>query len=193
MSEAPQPHERIAARLERLAEMDLAAAEHVHAQLVATSEPAAVAELARAYQRASRTARQTLMLQMRHAKACEEAEARAARDAPEPISDADAAYDRLVSGRIEVLQDAVGRVAAAAHPDKPRLQREALDRLDIELDDVSEEDEFIDEPLHDQVVAVCERLRLPPALARQWETLPPPPETFDPATAAPPVPAADTG
>ena len=39
MSEAPQPHDRIAARLERLAEMDLAAAEHVHAQLLATTEP----------------------------------------------------------------------------------------------------------------------------------------------------------
>ena len=166
MSEAPQPHDRIAARLERLAEMDLAAAEHVHAQLVATSEPAAVAELARAYQRASRTARQTLMLQMRHMKACEEAEARATRDAPEPISDADAAYDRLVSGRIEVLQDAVGRIAAAAHPDKPRLQREALDRLDIEIDDWAEDDDFLAGDLDDKVVEACERLCLPLTLAQ---------------------------
>ena len=194
MSEAPQPHDRIAARLERLAEMDLAAAEHVHGQLLATSEPAAVAELARAYQRASRTARQTLMLQMRHMKACEEAEARAARDAPEPISDADAAYDRLVSGRIEVLQDAVGRIAAAAHPDKPRLQREALDRLDIEIDDWAEDDEFLAGDLDDKVVEACERLCLPLTLARQWEDLPKPAQSFDPAAAPPPpVAHADTG
>ena len=180
MSEAPTLSERIAARLERLAEMDLAAAEHVHAQLVASTEPKITAELSRAYQRASRTLRQTLMLQMKHER--EQAAAAARTPAERPFSDADRAFSRLVNARIEDLQDAVGRVAAAAHPDRPRLQREALDRLDIELDDVSEEDEFIDEPLHDQVVAVCERLRLPPALAQQWETLPPPPETFDPAT-----------
>ena len=192
-----EPHDRIAARLERLAELDLAAAEHVHAQLVATSEPAAVADLARAYQRSSRTARQTLMLQMRHMKACDEAAAkaaaRAAQDVEPPMSDADAAYDRLVTGRIEVLQDAVGRIAAAVHPDKPRLQREALDRLDIEIDDW-DDDEFLAGDLDDKVVEACERVCLPTDLARQWEDLPKPAQTFDPATAPPPpVPNADTG
>src|SRR5688572_23393319 len=189
-----EPHDRMAARLERLAEMDLAAAEHVHAQLLATSEPETVADLARAYQRASRTARQTLMLQMRHLKACEDAEARAAKDADPPVSDADLAYNRLVNGRIEVLQDAVGRIAAAAHPDKPRLQREALDRLDIEIDDWTEEDDFLKDDVDDKVVEACERLCLPTDLARQWEDLPKPAHTFDPATAPPPpVPHADTG
>jgi hypothetical protein len=193
MSEAPPLSDRIAARLERLAELDLAAAEHVHAQLVATSEPAATADLARAYQRASRTARQTLMLQMRHMKACDEAEARTARHADAPVSAADSAYDRLVTGRIEVLQDAVGRIAAAAHPDKPRLQREALDRLDIEIDDW-DDDDFLAGDLDDKVVEACERLCLPTDLARQWEDLPKPAQTFDPATALPPeVPHADTG
>src|SRR5688572_5002365 len=180
-----ESHDRMAARLERLAEMDLAAAEHVHAQLLATREPAAVADLARAYQRASRTARQTLMLQMRHMKACDDAEARAAKGAPPPVSDADAAYDRLVTGRIKVLQDAVGRIAAAAHPDKPRLQREALDRLDIEIDDWDDE-EFLEGDLDDKVVEACERICLPTDLARQWEDLPKPTQTFDPATAPPP-------
>jgi len=193
MSEAPTLTDRIAARLERLAEMDLAAAEHVHAQLLASSEPKTTAELSRAYQRASRTLRQTLMLQMKHERDQAAAAARAERTAERPFSDADRAFTRLVNARIEDIQDAVGRVAAAAHPDRPRLQREALDRLDIDLDDWAEEDDFIDEPLHDQVVAICERLGLPPELAQQWETLPPPPQTFDPATAAPPVPAADTG
>ena len=85
-------------------------------------------------------------------------------------------------------------MAAAAHPDKPRLQREALDRLDIELDDWSDEDEFIEQRLDELIVEACERVGLPLALARQWETLPKPAQTFDPAAAPPPpVPAADTG
>ena len=188
-----EPHDRIAARLERLAELDLAAAEHVHAQLLATTEPAVVADLARAYQRASRTARQTLMLQMRHMKACDDAEAKAAKDAEPPVSDADLAYNRLMNGRIAVVQDAVGRIAAAAHPDKPRLQREALDRLDIEIDDWDDE-EFLAGDVDDRVVEACERLGLPVALARQWEDLPKPAHTFDPATAPPPpIPTTDTG
>ena len=191
MSEAPTLSDRIAARLERLAELDLAAAEHVHAQLVASAEPKTTAELSRAYQRASRTLRQTLMLQMKHER--DQAAAAARTPAERPFSDADRAFTRLVNARIGDVQDAVGRVAAAAHPDRPRLQREALDRLDMDLDDWSEEDDFIEQRLDDLIVEACERVGLPLELARQWETLPPPPETFDPATATPPVPTADTG
>jgi len=192
MSEATPLSDRIAARLERLAEMDLAAAEHVHAQLLASTEPKTTAELSRAYQRASRTLRQTLMLQMKHERDREAAAAR--KPAEQPVSDADRAFTRLVNGRIEDVQDAVGRVAAAAHPDRPRLQREALDRLDIELDDWSDEDDFIEQRLDDLIVEACERVGLPLDLARQWEDLPKATETFDPATAPPPaVPEADTG
>jgi len=194
MSEALTLSDRIAARLERLAEMDLAAAEHVHAQLLASAEPKTTAELSRAYQRASRTLRQTLMLQMKHERDQAAAEARAARTAERPFSDADRAFTRLVNGRIEDVQDAVGRVAAAAHPDRPRLQREALDRLDIELDDWSDEDDFIEQRLDDLIVEACQRVGLPLDLAQQWEDLPKATETFDPATAPPPaVPEADTG
>ena len=191
MSEAPPLTDRIAARLERLAEMDLAAAEHVHAQLLATTEPKALADASRAYQRASRTLRQTLMLQMKLAREQAEAAARAARGAEPPASEADAAHERIVSGRIEELQDAVGRVAAAAHPDAPKRQREALDRLDVELDDWADAEDLILERFDDLVVTACERVGLPIALARQWEDLPQPAETFDPATAA--LPVADTG
>ena len=182
--------DRIAARLERLAEMDLAAAEHVHAQLMASTEPKATAELARAYQRASRTLRQTLMLQMKRAR--EPAEV--ARRALAPY--AEMTHDLLVGERIEQLQDAVGRVAAAAHPDSPELQREALDRLDEELDDWTIDDEdFMAGRLHDMVVELCEDVGLPKALALQWESLPKAPKTFDPAAAPPTlaVPTADTG
>ena len=189
MSEALSLSDRIAARLERLAEMDLAAAEHVQAQLLATTEPKETADLARAYQRASRTLRQTLMLQMKHAR--DQAEAERGEEQP-AVSIGDAAYNRLVNARIADIQGAVARVAAAAHPDNPRLQREALDRLDIELDDWADEDDFIDRPLDPMVVDACESIRLPTALAQQWQELPRPAETFDPAT-TPPPPLTDTG
>ena len=192
MSEALSLSDRIAARLERLAEMDLAAAEHVQAQLLATTEPKTTAELSRAYQRASRTLRQTLMLQMKHARDEADAEARAERAAEPAPSFGDLAYDRLVNARIEEVQGAVGRVAAATHPDNPRLQREALDRLDVELDDWADEEDFIDGRLDEMVVAACEAIGLPTALAYQWKQLPEPTQTFDPAE-APPPPLTDTG
>ena len=187
MSEALSLSDRIAARLERLAEMDLAAAEHVQAQLLATTEAKETADLARAYQRASRTLRQTLMLQMKH----ERDQAQAEKDDTPAVSIGDAAYNRLVNARIADIQGAVARVASAAHPDQPRLQRETLDRLDVELDDWADEDDFIDRPLDAMVVDACESLRLPLALARQWQDLPSPAETFDPAET--PSPILDTG
>ena len=104
------------------------------------------------------------------------------------------AYNRLAGLRIADLQDAVGRVAAAAHPESPRLQREALDRLDYEIDrwNDDEDDALIVERLDDLVAEACERAGLPLDLARRWEDLPPAPEIFDPAE-NPPVPQADTG
>ena len=190
MSEAQSVRDRIAARLERLAELDLAAAEHVHAQLMASTEPATTTDLSRAYQRASRTLRQTLMLQMRHEKGCAEAEAKADREAePEPTL-GEAALDRLIDARTTGLQDAVGRIAAAEYPDSPRRQREYLDRLDVEIDEW-DETEFLADDLDDKVVEACERIRLPTTRARQWEDLPPAPITFDPAETPPPT--ADTG
>src|SRR5204863_2613063 len=79
MSEAPQPAHRTAALLDRLIDMDMAAAEHVHAQLLAATEPSEVASLSRAYNRCSRAVRQCMMLRMRYDKDRAEAEARADR------------------------------------------------------------------------------------------------------------------
>src|ERR1044072_9493622 len=101
MSEALSLSDRIAARLERLAEMDLAAAEHVQAQLLASTEAKETAELARAYQRGSRTLRQTLLLQMNHER--DQAQAEKDDDAP-AVSIGDAAYNRLVNARIADIQ-----------------------------------------------------------------------------------------
>jgi hypothetical protein len=144
-----------------------------------------LAELARAYQRTGRALRQVLMLKMKHEK----------DRAAQPSTFGDDARSRMADIRTDQLQDAVRRVAAAAWPERPRLQREALDRLDVLIDDwLADDDEeklFLDR-LDDLVVDACERLGLPLALARQWEDLPPPAQTFDPA-AGPQIPQADTG
>ena len=190
MSEAPSPADRTAALLDRLIEMDMSAAEHVHAQLLAATEPAEVASLARAYQRCGRAVRQDMMLRAKLDK--DMAAAARAADRPAKPGPMDV-YDRLADVRIADLQDAVGRIAAAAHPDSPRRQREALDRLDyeIELWNLDEDDALIVERLDDLVAQACERAGLPLTLARQWEDLPPAPQTFDPAENPPPL--ADTG
>ena len=157
MTDAAALPDRTTQMLDLLAEMDLAAAQHVHAQLLATTEPAELAPLARAYQRASRGLRQVLMLKMKHEKERAEAADRAA----EPSIFADDARRRMADIRTEQLQDAVSRVAAAAWPDKPRLQREALDRLDVLIDDWladdNEEKLFLDR-FDDPVIDACERL-----------------------------------
>ena len=161
--------------LDRLAEMDLSAAEHVHAQLLATTEPKALAELAQAYQRAGRALRQVLMLRMKRERDLAEAELEVAQER--------AARTRVrLSERIAELLDAVGRVAAEAHPDSPDRQREALDRLDVELDDWVDVDVFADESLDDQVLEACRRVDLPLDLAAEWRELPEPPLIYDPAT-----------
>jgi len=134
------------------------------------------------------------MLKMKHERERAEAAARAAR-AAEPPAFAGDARARMADIRTDQLQDAVGRVAAAAWPDRPRLQREALDRLDVLIDDWmldDDEEKLFLERLDDLVVDACEHLGLPLALARQWEDLPTPGQTFDPAT-SPPIPRTDTG
>jgi hypothetical protein len=51
MTDAASSPDRTMQMLDLLAEMDLTAAQHAHAQLLAATEPKAVTELARAYQR----------------------------------------------------------------------------------------------------------------------------------------------
>jgi len=202
MTEASQSQDRTGAMLDRLAALDLAAAEHVHARLLEAHEPKAVAELARAYQRCSRAVRQALMLKMKYeADLAARAAGRVAESSRLASTDA---RSRMADIRAQDLQHAVGRVAAAAWPDKPRLQRDALDRLDVLIDDWlldgdGEGEKLFLEGLDDLVLDACEELDLPATLARRWEDLPDPPLTFDPAEAPPrpapyrPVPTADTG
>ncbi|HEX7946786.1 MAG TPA: hypothetical protein VF495_19115 [Phenylobacterium sp.] len=109
------------------------------------------------------------------------------------------ARERLIDGRIEELQDAIGRIAAVTHSGNLKLQREALDRLDAELEDWVDDDDFLLERLATLVDQACERVGLPRRYSDTWEDLPKPPDPFDPATkaaapaATPLIPKADTG
>jgi hypothetical protein len=202
MSEAPPPIiDEDEAALAEIARMDLSLARHIHAQALATTDPDALNGLGRSYQRLARSLRQTLMAK---AKLARERVAAAEAVRKPPTVYPPTARERLTDARIEDLQDAVARVAAAAHPDAPKRQREALDRLDLELEDWIDDDDFLLERLDTLVVEACSRADLPLDLARAWEDLPPPRQRFDPAatpaaaadppsTASPPVPKADTG
>ena len=76
--------DRDAQMLAELAELDLSAVRHVHAQLMAASEAGEVADLSRSYQRASRCLRQTLALK---AKLAQDAVVHRIRTTPSPGTD----------------------------------------------------------------------------------------------------------
>src|SRR5258705_2676913 len=144
MSDAPAiPRDQ--EMLGELAECDLALAKHVFACCRATEEPSEVANLARAYQRVARSCRQTILAKAKLEKDRAEARARAAElaDRRKPAVHVPDARERLTDGRIEELPDAIGRIAAVTHPHNLKLQREALDRLDVELEEWSDEEDFL--------------------------------------------------
>jgi hypothetical protein len=194
--------DRGADMLAELAEMDLSAAKHVHAQLLAATEADEVADLSRSYQRASRCLRQTLALK---AKLAQDAVVHRLRTTPTSTPDflamgralaqEDAQFDRLGE-----LQDAVGRLIHAEISDAT-LRADYVERLDVELDDWFVEPDFTTENLDVQVRRACRTLGLSEDLVSRWRDLPEAPdnppdqEDDDPgheaSGAAPPV--ADTG
>jgi len=195
MSEAPPPISRDDARLERLADLDLMAAEKTHAKLMAAEDTAELAECARAYQRAARSLRQTLALK---AKLAHDRAVRTPASPQPPRIDMDAL---AIDIRLDEVQDAVARVISAAYQAEPEREAECWTRFDREMDDWILDELFAAGPLDDHVAEVCQTLGLPAGLAAAWRTLPVPERTPDPVTrddpAAPPAeappPIADTG
>jgi hypothetical protein len=184
MSQAPPPIDRDAEMLARLAEMDMAAAEHVHAKLMAASDTAEIAELGRSYHRVSRCLRQTLALKAKLAReqvvAASYAAIRGAMRSP-------AIEGFAVDDKAMDLQDAVERVTEAAFlGDEDRITT-VLGRFDSELDDWVEEADFADADLDEQVRRACRLLELPEELAAVWRTLPRPTFSPDPVTNDSPV------
>jgi len=221
MSDLPPVIEQADAMLARLASLDLTLAEHVHACALDTTDPKQVADLARAYQRVSRSLRQTLALHARlktdRAKAAREA---AQHDAwlearRSAITDEDP-EEAAIEERIEGLHDALGRVISHVAAGDRERHTELVHRLDRELDDWVEADDFLDRDVDEHVLQACRVLGLPEDLAGRWDELPEPTFFPDPAprvrappagqdaadpdappaptdAEAPPAPSSDTG
>lgn len=180
-----------------LAERDMEAVAHAHAQFLAATEPAAVADLGRTYQRVSRCLRSTLALKMKAAQA-EATDAALAQ-----ITGRRAAFEReeRIAARTGQLQDAVERVAAAHIPDPHAREARMID-FDMALDDWIEEPDYTTADLDQQVLRACRQLDLPEAFGRVWRQFPRPtvypedladPDPAPPDAADPPAPHRDSG
>jgi hypothetical protein len=182
------------AMLAELAGLDLSLARHVHACAMATEDPGEVADLARAYQRVSRSVRQSLAL---HARLKRERE-RDARDnapLPKPPPPKPARDAHRIAERREVLRAAVQRVLwdeyeQAEDEDEAGYffdlleQRLAIRARDDAFGLVVHDGAWAAEPLDEHVVRLCLDLGLPEAAARAWRDLPdPPPEALPPPDA----------
>ena len=165
--------DRDADMLAELAEMDLSAAKHVHAQLLAATGADEVADLSRSYQRASRGLRQTLALK---AKLTQDAVVHRLRTTPTATTDFAAHRQELIHEeaqfeRLTALQGAVSRLIYAGVSDAT-LRADYIEGLDVELDDWMTEPDFITADLDAQVLRACRTLGLSEDLARQWRDLP---------------------
>lgn len=170
MSEALPPDPDIA-MLARIAALDMSAAEHAHARLLAADEAAEIAELGRTYQRLARSLRQTLALK---AKLTRELQQAARGLLPRT------AIDTSDIVRIGELQDAVARIALAAGYVDETSRDNLFERFDVEIDDWSERPDFVTADLDAQVRAACRVLGLSPSLAVAWRDLPHPADTEAP-------------
>ncbi|WP_397399725.1 hypothetical protein [Phenylobacterium sp.] len=182
--------DRGADMLAELAEMDLSAAKHIHAQLLAATEADEVADLSRSYQRASRCVRQTLALK---AKLAHEGagQARSAWTSPRADELSRRLHGFAVDDRTIELQHAVDRVILAEHPEHETTREALITRLDREIDDWVHEPDFVTRDLDAHVLYACRALGLDEGLARQWRDLPeadfdPPEQDLDDPGAAMP-------
>ena len=173
--------------LEKLARLDLMAAQHVHACLLDTTDPDEVARLAQAYARCSRQVRQTLACHSK-LKAEREKAARLAEQherwrlgAGRPVETDEDLRTLAREERVFDLADAMGRVIGHACAGDEARHTELAHRFDRELDDWEEEPDFLDFDLDDHVRAACRRLGLPEHLAEAWAELPEPAFVPDPA------------
>jgi hypothetical protein len=178
---AAQTPDRDAEMLAELAEMDLSAAKHVHAQLLAATDAGEVTHLGRAYQGASRALRQTLAQKAKMVRDTAELKARTMRPT-NPGWAVDPSLhlrDWQIGERLSELQAAVDRVVHAEHPDNED-EREALSEfLDSTYDDWLRAPDFTTADLDTQVMNACRSVGLSQNLAARWRELPTPPGRID--------------
>jgi hypothetical protein len=187
MTEAADIVEREAQMLGRLAELDLAAVEKVHAQLMQAEAAHEVADLGRTYQRFARSLRQTLALKarlagerMRHARVRREEAARA-RTARAPQD------ETALEARKAEIREAVTRVAWDEY------ERTDAEEVLLEFEDLlplaAAEESFLTAPVPIVAARLCALLEIP------WRTVPPvEAEALEPAPdAAPATPRRSSG
>lgn len=150
--------------LGRLAELDLAAAEKVHARLMAAEDAEDIDRFGRAYHRLTRSLRQTLALKARLAR---EREIHHIRTTPLAMTPREASRRHLTPP----VRAHIDKAAAAALRFVER-EREAPDydgeydflgRTEIYeiLEDLAREPDFLDTPIDDLVAAVFEIIAPP--------------------------------
>ena len=181
MIDADTLHEAEQQALGQLAEMDLALAARLHALAMTAEEPKDIIEFTRAYQRAGRCVRQSIMLRarLRH-----ERERHLAGTTPggralfpslfDDVDDDDDPEDGRIDTRTMDLQEASSRILAEASPRLPRHEREdAIDRIDGWIDrQVRKGDDFGRQDLDAHVLELCDACELPEDLGRRFRTLP---------------------
>ncbi|WP_337187353.1 hypothetical protein [Phenylobacterium sp.] len=139
MSEGPDIDTVSLAALDRLAALDLSAAEKAHGAIMA-AEPQDIPELSRAYRGLARSLRQTLALKDRLRRARPEPARGPSRLDPDRIARAE---------RLDVLADAV-RDAAAGQGCDPAEREDLAERFHAEAWDWIERPDFLDEDLDTQ-------------------------------------------
>ena len=160
---APDSDEAVLARM--VARCD-AAAERVHAKLMAAEETAEIAELVRAGQRLDRSLRQALLLK-----------AKLARDPRErPSPDPEAVAARKTELRRAVAQVIRLETEAAEAPEQLAGD---LAELELHLDLESRTPDFLTAPLNAVILRLCAGLDWPPPEYACVDPFAPPPPTPD--------------
>ena len=150
MTEAPSPSpSRDEAMLAEIAERDFALACRTHDAAMAC-EPQQLPELSRAYQRATRSLRQTLALKARLAGDVAERRRKAAQRAQ-------AEHAARIRHRQDQVAAPLERAIWDEHEDPDCAERE-LDRLDQLLDELALADDFLDAPLETLIQRLAARL-----------------------------------
>lgn len=169
----PTPVDAAEALLARVAGRDVTLLEHIHDCCLATDDPHEVAELAKAYRYAARSARQSIALHCQLKRQREAAERAAAVGEPAPER---TQADRIrIARRTAEVREAVRRVIWDETEAESLDEELLLSVLENNLRITGERPDFPDPDLDDHVVAVCSDLRLPLAKALAWRDLPDPP------------------
>ena len=151
MADANEIIDRDEQMLARIAELDLSAAERVHAKLMAAEDAAEVAELGRTYQRLARSLRQTHFLKAR----LKRERAQQAREAEEA---AELARERRITAHRARISRTVERFI------ETEAEGEEIDDLNADLEAWLDEavlaDRFLEETAETHITRACESLGL---------------------------------